>query len=98
MGWRVRLRASLAWFQRELLDAPVQDLGDVQLILRGAGHFVDPAELLGLAAGFAEPSEHFPVQRQLVNAAGEGIRAIEILYSGSGSYADGPRRACGGNF
>src|SRR6185436_6498728 len=60
-GRGLRLRA-----QRELLNAPIQQLGDVQLVLRRAGDLVDPAELLRLMARLAEPAEDLAVQGQLV--------------------------------
>src|SRR5579862_8070314 len=92
---RVRPRVSLTRFKCELLNSPVQDLGDVQLVFRGARHFVDPAELFGLAAGSTEPSQHLSVEREFVHATRVSIGAIEILRSGSGRDADGPRRAGG---
>src|SRR5262249_1557796 len=54
-----------------------------------AGDFVDPAEFLELAAGGAERAEHLSVKRKLVDAAGVGVRAIEIL-RGPGGDADRP--------
>src|ERR1019366_4507840 len=55
--------------------------------------FVDPAELLGLAARPAEPSEYFSVQRQLVHATRVSIGAVEVLRARTGSDADSPGRA-----
>ena len=43
----------------QLLDAPVEKLGDVKLVFAGAGDFVDPAELAELFAGLAEHAESF---------------------------------------
>ena len=42
--------------KNQLLHAPIQELGDVELIFRGAGDFVDPSELLELLARLAEHS------------------------------------------
>ena len=42
------------WVQDEFLDAPVEEFGDVEDVLRGAGDLVDPTELLELFAGLAE--------------------------------------------
>src|SRR6267154_4358602 len=49
--------------QNQLLHAPVEQLRDIEHVLRGAGDLVDPAELLQLFAGFAEHAEHLSVQR-----------------------------------
>src|SRR5579864_2046235 len=95
---RVKPRVSLTWFECKLLDAPVQDLGDVKFVLRGTRHFVDPAELLGLAAGPAEPSQNLSVERKFVDSAGVGIGAVEVLSPRSGRDADGPGRTGGSDF
>src|SRR5205823_9713558 len=76
----------------ELLRAPVQDLGDVQLVLRLTVNLVDPAELLRLLAGFAEHSQHGAVQRQLVDPPRKRVGDVQILRR-SGRDADRPRRA-----
>ena len=47
------LRAPV-WVQDEFLDAPIQELGDVEDVFGGAGDLVDPAELLELFTGLAE--------------------------------------------
>ena len=65
--------SSFGWVQDEFLDAPVEEFGDVEDVLRGAGDLVDPAELLELFAGFAEDAEDGAVEAQLVDAAGEGV-------------------------
>ena len=44
----------LTGFDDEFLDAPVQEFGDIELVCGGAGDFVNPAELSGLLAGFAQ--------------------------------------------
>ena len=46
---------------------------------RRARDLVDPAELLQLLAGLAEHAEHLAVERQLVDAAGIGVGAVEHL-------------------
>src|SRR2546426_1682945 len=40
----------LSWMEQQLLHAPVQELGDIEQVLRWAGNLVDPAELLQLLA------------------------------------------------
>ena len=60
-------------------DPPVQQLGDVEHVLRRTRDLVDPAELLQLLAGPAEHAEHLAVEAQLVDAAGKGVRAVEHL-------------------
>src|SRR5437016_2431672 len=55
--------------QHQLLNAPVEQLRDVEHVLRGAGDLVDPAELLQLLAGFAEHAEQLSVQGQLEHPA-----------------------------
>jgi hypothetical protein len=61
------------------LDSPIQDFGDVEFVFRGAGDFVDPAEVAWLFAGLAEHAEDFAVEAQLVDATGEGVRGEEDL-------------------
>src|SRR3989442_8280175 len=89
----------MAWFEDEFLDAPIQEFGDVELVCGGAGDFVNPAELAKLLAGFAEGAEEFPVEREFVDAAGEGIGSIEYLI-GRRRDANGPwgagRHSAGG--
>src|SRR6266702_4843924 len=48
--------------QNQLLHPPVEQLRDVEHVLRRAGDLVDPAELPQLLAGFAEHSEHLPLE------------------------------------
>ena len=71
------------------MDAPVEEFGDVEDVFGGAGDLVDPAELLELLAGFAEDSEDLAVEREFVDAAGEGVGGVEDLV-GAGGDADGP--------
>ena len=75
----------------ELLDTPVQDFGDVQLVFRGASDFVNPAELPGLLAGLAKHSKDFSIERKLVNAAGKRVGAEEHGMR-AGRDANRPRR------
>src|SRR5258708_4044082 len=87
-------RGLMSWFENEFLDAPVQDFSGVEFVFRGAGDFVNPAELSELLAGFAEDAENFSVERELVDAAGEAVGAVEDL-TGRGRDAKGPGRARG---
>src|SRR2546421_7872200 len=88
--------ALLARIEDQLLHAPVQDFGDVDLVLVRTGDLVHPAELLELLAGLAEPAEHgaLAVERDLVDAARISIRDERHLVL-SGRDADRPRRAGG---
>src|SRR5207237_7722608 len=88
------LGALLARIEDQLLHAPVQDFGDVDLVLVRTGDLVHPAELLELLAGLAEPAEHgaLAVERDLVDAARISIRDERHLVL-SGRDADRPRRA-----
>src|SRR6266699_1400131 len=78
--------------QHQLLHAPVEELGDVEHVLRGAGDLVDPAELLQLLPGFAEHPENLPVEAQLVHASRERVGDVEHLFR-AGRDAHRPRRA-----
>src|SRR5262249_22570168 len=86
----VDCRFLLLRMQNELLHAPVQNLGNVEVVLGWACDLVDPAELLELLARFPEIAEHLAVEAQLVDAAGIGIGAVEHLV-GTGSDAQRPR-------
>ena len=55
--------SSVSGLEREFLHAPVEDFGDVEFVFAGAGDGVDPTELPGLLAGFAEHAEEFSVER-----------------------------------
>src|ERR1700722_19092117 len=59
--------------QNQLLHAPVQELGDIQHVLRRTRHRVNPAELLQLLAGLAEHAQHLAVEAELVDAARPGV-------------------------
>src|SRR5689334_17486516 len=78
--------------QRELVHPPVEDLRGIKGVLGRARQLVDPAELLGHAAGVAEIAEHFAIERQFIDPAGESIGRVQILSSRPGSNADSPRR------
>src|SRR5262249_40016583 len=88
------LADGVVWLEHQLLDAPVQEFADDELVLRRAGDFVDPAELLGLPARAAEITQDLAIEIELVNAARIRVRAVEILRR-SRRDADGPRRSGG---
>src|SRR5712692_5612018 len=88
----IRRRHLLPRAKEQLLHAPVQNFGDVDLVLRWAGHLVYPPELFELLAGLAEHAQDLPVQSELVHAAGERIAAVQHLLR-LGRDADRPRRA-----
>src|SRR5262245_30612420 len=87
-----RLRPLLrVGLEQQLLDPPVEDFGDIDLVLRRAGDLVDPAELLELLARLTHPAEHLAVERDLVDPAREGIGDEHYLVW-SGRDADRPGR------
>src|ERR1035438_8152918 len=86
---RTKPHCSFRRMQEQFLRPPIQELGDIDLILRRACHLVNPAELLGLAAAAAQNPEHFAVEREFVDAPRKCVGAVEIL-RGSGCNADGP--------
>jgi hypothetical protein len=59
--------------ERELLNAPVENLADQEFILGRASHFVNPAELLGLTTALTEHSEDLALYRYCV---GPGVMQI----------------------
>src|SRR6266850_3043276 len=63
----------------DLLQPPVEELRDVDLVLARARNLVDPPELLRLVARFAEHPHDLAVERQLVHAAWECVAAVEEL-------------------
>ena len=65
--------------ERETLYAPVEKFGHVQLVLGRTRDLVDPAELLRLLPRLAEHAEDFAVEREFVDAAGNGVGAVEQL-------------------
>src|SRR4030095_9915804 len=81
--------------ERQLLHPPVEELGHVNLVLRRARYFVDPAELLHRVARLAEPAEDLAVERQLVDTSGIRVGAVQELCARRVGRrdADGPRRA-----
>jgi hypothetical protein len=80
------------WFEDQFLDAPVQELGDVEFVFGGAGDGVDPSELARLLARLAEDAENFSVEGEFVDAAGESVGSEEDLV-GAGRDAESPGRA-----
>src|SRR5262245_46059183 len=85
-------RLLLVRAQHQLLHAPVQDLGDVELVLGRAGDLVNPSELLGLLARAAQIAQYLAFQGQFVDAPGIGIGAVEHLVRPRRD-AERPRRA-----
>src|SRR5260370_32063454 len=85
-----------ARFKNEFLDAPIQKFGDVEFVRGGTSHFVDPAELAKLFAGFAEHTENFSVEAEFVDAAGESVGGAENLVRSrrGAASARGARSAC----
>src|ERR1043166_10004939 len=75
-SWLIRRRRLLR-MQDELLDAPVQNLGDEQHVFGRTRHLVNPAELLELLARRPQHTQHLAVERELVDAARIGIRAVD---------------------
>src|SRR5216683_1175489 len=69
----------LSRIENQLLDAPVEDFGNEQHVLGWARDFVNPAELLGLLAGFAEHAQHLAIEGELVDAARMGVGTVEHL-------------------
>src|SRR6516225_7887164 len=87
--WNLR---SVSRLKHQLLDAPVQQLGNDQLVFAGARNFMDPAELPKLSTGLTQNSENLAVESQLVDAPGESVRSIQDLIW-RGRDANGPGRA-----
>src|SRR6266478_10126010 len=85
----------LSRIEDQLLNAPVEDFGDIEHVLGRAGDFVNPAELLGLLAGLAEDAQHLAVKGELVDTPRMGIRAVEHLLPVRTRRGDAqsPRRA-----
>src|ERR1700691_6190859 len=90
----------LAWMQQQLLHAPVQQFGHVQLVLGRTAQAVYPAELPRYSASAAEPAENATVERELIDAAGIGIRCIQVLRrprrDAQGPGRTGPHRSPAG--
>src|SRR5438094_31644 len=68
-----------AWVERQLLDAPVEQLGDVELVLGRAGDLVDPSELLDFLSRLAEYAEGFALERELVDPPRHRVGAVKDL-------------------
>jgi len=62
--------------QHDLLHPPIVHVGDKEGVLRRARQAVNPVELPHVVSRFAERSDDFPLQRQLVNPARLRIRCI----------------------
>src|SRR4029079_2777695 len=65
--------------QDQFLHPPVQEFGDIQHVLRRAGHRVNTAKLLELLSGLAEHAEHLALETQLIDAAGPGVGTVKHL-------------------
>src|SRR6266404_3067217 len=78
--------------ENQLLHAPIQYFGDIELVFRRAGHLVNPTELLKLLAGLAEHSKNLAIESQFVNAARIRVSAVKHLPR-SRRYTDRPRRS-----
>src|SRR5579864_3385321 len=81
-----------AWFENELLDAPVQEFRHEEDIFRWACDLVDPSELFELLARFPENAEDFTVETELVDSSRITIGAKQDLVRRR-SDADCPRRS-----
>ena len=62
---RARCRTPALRMQRQLLHPPVQQLGHIQLVLRGTGDLVNPSELLHLLSRLAEHAQDLPSSESL---------------------------------
>src|SRR5580700_3095079 len=90
IGFDLPCRCLFLRMQDEFLHAPVQQFGHVNLVFRGAGDFVYPAELLEFLAGLAQPAQDFSVQIEFVDAARKGIGGVEhLIWSGSDANRPG---------
>src|ERR1019366_3702971 len=78
--------------QGQLLQAPVEEFGDIDRVLGRAGDLVNPAEFFRLAASAAKYAQNFSFERHLVNAARKSVGRVEILRR-TGRDADCPRCA-----
>src|ERR1700730_5837468 len=78
--------------QYEFLNSPIQKLRDIKNILGRARDLVNPSKLLELLARFAEHTEDFSVEGELVDAPRVRIRGVQHL-TRTGRDANRPRRA-----
>src|SRR5262249_38202816 len=73
------VRRRLSWIQNELLYPPIVHIRDEYNVFGGTSESMRPVELLRSTAGFAQHSQNFPIQRQLVETARLLIDREEIL-------------------
>ena len=59
---RIPITALVCWLKVQFLDAPVEKFRDKELVLAGAGDFVNPAKLAKRFAGLAQNAENFAVE------------------------------------
>jgi hypothetical protein len=69
----------MKWLEYQFLDAPFQNLCDLELAFGGAGDLVNPAELAELLAGLSKDDKDCSFEREFVSATGKVIRALEKL-------------------
>jgi hypothetical protein len=48
--------------QNQFLYSPVEQLGNIKLVFRRTGNFVDPSELFELLAGLSQIAEHLAIK------------------------------------
>src|SRR5215467_523530 len=65
--------------EHELLHPPIEQLRDIELILARTRNLVNPPELLHFLPGLAEHAEDFALERELVDAPGHRVRAVQHL-------------------
>ena len=70
------LRFRSDWLEDQFLHSPVQQFADIKFIFRRTRDFVNPSELLKLPSCLPEHAEYFPVQGELVDSPGKGIRRV----------------------
>ena len=73
--------------KNQLLHAPVQYFGDVDLVFGWACHFVNPTKLFELLARLPEYAQDLPVQTQFVYPARISVPTSDLLYF---DETDGP--------
>ena len=69
----------MKWLEYQFLDAPFQNLCDLELVFGGAGDLVNPAELAELLTGLSKDDKDCSFEREFVGATGKVIRALEKL-------------------
>src|SRR5947199_271429 len=68
-----------SWMKDQLLHSPVEQLADVENILRWTSDLVDPSELPELLARFAQHSQDLALEAQLVDAPRKGVGGVDHL-------------------